>query len=48
MLVELGLGDADGFLKVVIGQLWIEDSVAVGFQEGRFDAAWDGEKAVEE
>ena len=29
MLVELGLGDADGGIEVVVGQDWVQDGVAV-------------------
>lgn len=46
MIVELGLGDADDF--VPIGELRVDYRVAVPFQVGRFDAAWDGLPAVEE
>lgn len=48
MLVELGLGDADGLFHVVVGQRRIDDGVAVIFEVGRFDAAWDGVEAVQE
>ncbi len=41
MLAEVGLGDANGFLEIIIGELRVDDGVAVGLQVGRFDAAWD-------
>src|SRR5271155_288418 len=41
VLVELLLGDPDGFVEVMVRQFWIENRVAVLRQEGRFDAAWD-------
>ena len=40
IIVELLLGGADGFLEVLVGELWIEDRVALVFEKGRFDAAW--------
>jgi hypothetical protein len=32
VLVELGLGDPDGFVEVVVGQLRVDDLVAVSGQ----------------
>lgn len=48
MFIELFLGDPDGLLEVLIGQLRIDDFVAMLRQEGRFDAAGDRVPAVEE
>ncbi len=48
MLVELGLGDAHRLLEVLVGQLRVEDLVAVLRQERRLDPAWDRLPAVEE
>ena len=48
MLVELLLGDLDGLCEILVGQLRIDDFVAVLRQEGRFDAAWDRLPAVKE
>ena len=48
VLVELGLGDLDGLGEVLVGQLRVDDLVAVLGQEGRLDAAWDRLPAVEE
>ena len=48
MFVELGLGDADGLLHVLIGQRRVDDLVAVVFQVGRLHAAWDRVPAVQE
>ena len=48
VLVELLLGDADGQSEILVGQLRIDDLVAVLRQEGRFDAAWDRLPAVKE
>ena len=47
VLVELGLGDPDGLVEVVVGQLRVDDLVAV-LQEGRLDAARDRLPAVKE
>jgi len=33
MLIELGLGDLNGFLEILVGQLGIDDGVAVLSQE---------------
>jgi hypothetical protein len=41
MLVELLLGDLDGLDEILVGQLRIDDLMAVLGKEGRFDAAWD-------
>ena len=48
MPVELGLGDADGGIEIVVGQGRIQDLVAVVFEIGRFHAAWCRLPAVEE
>ena len=47
-VVELGLGDSDGLGEILVRQLRIDDLVAVVFQEGRLDAAWNRLPAVEE
>jgi hypothetical protein len=46
--VELILGDPDGPLEVVVGQLRVDDLLAVPGQEGQLDAARDRPPAVEE
>src|SRR6516165_8870506 len=46
VLIELGLGDPDRLVEVLIGQLRVDDLVAVLHQVGRFDAAWDRLPAV--
>ena len=46
--VELGLGDPYGFLKIVVGQLGIENRVAVVLEIGRLHAARCRIRAVEE
>jgi hypothetical protein len=48
VLVELLLGEPDGLLEVLVGQLRVDDLVAVLRQERRFDAAWDRLSAVKE
>lgn len=48
MLIALGLGDPNSFVEVIIGQLGIEDGVAVARQECRLDALGKGLQAVEE
>ena len=48
VLVELGLGDADGLGEVVVGQRRVDDLVAVVLQVGRLHAARDRVPAVEE
>ena len=48
VLVELVLGDPDGLLEVVVGQLRVDDLVAVVLEVGRFDAARNRLPAVEE
>jgi len=48
VLVELDLGDPDSLLEVLIGQLRVDDLVAVLGQEVRFDATWDRLPAVKE
>ena len=48
MLVELGLGGCDSSGEIVVIECWIDDFVAVIFQVGRLDAAWDRVPAVEE
>jgi hypothetical protein len=40
--------DPDRLGEIVIGQLRVDDLVAVPGQERRFDAAWDGIPAVQE
>jgi hypothetical protein len=37
--VELGLGDPDGFLEIVVGQGRVQDRVAVVLEIGRLDSA---------
>jgi hypothetical protein len=48
VLIELGLGDADGFRHVVVRELRIDDGVAVLGEVRRLDAAWDRLPAVQE
>ena len=48
VLVELGLGDADGSIEIVVGQGRVQDFVAVVLEIGRFHAAWCRLPAVEE
>jgi hypothetical protein len=48
MLVELGLGYADGGFEIVVGQGRIQDFMAVVFEAGRFHAARCRLRAVEE
>ena len=48
MLIEFGLGDANCGVEIVVGQMGIEDFVAVLLQIGRLQAAWSGLPAVEE
>ena len=48
MLVVLGLGDAEGFGKVIVGKCGIDNLVAMLGQVGRLDAAWHRPPAVEE
>jgi hypothetical protein len=36
--VELYLGDPDGLVEILVGQLRVDDLVPVLGQEGRFDA----------
>jgi hypothetical protein len=48
VLVELLLGDLDCLLEVLVGQLGVDDFVAVVRQVGRFDAAWNRLPAVKE
>ena len=48
MLVELGLGDADGGIEIVVGQGRVQDFVAVVLEVGRLDAARCRLPAVEE
>jgi hypothetical protein len=40
MLVELLLGDLDGHVEVLVGQLRIDDLMAVLGEAGRFDGVW--------
>ena len=48
VLVELGLGNADGGIKIVVGQGRIQDFVAVVFEVGRLYAARSRIPTVEE
>src|ERR1019366_10068788 len=48
MLVELILGDLDGSVEILVGQLRVDDLMAVLSEICRFDAAWDGLPAVKE
>ena len=48
MPVELGLGDADGGVEVVVRQGRVQDLMAVVLQVGRLHAAWGRLPAVEE
>ena len=48
MPVELGLGDADGGVEIVVGQGRVQDFVAVVLEVGRLDAARCRLPAVEE
>ena len=48
VLVELSLGDADSLGEVLVGQLRVEDFVAVVRQEGGLHAVWDGLPAEKE
>jgi len=48
VLVEFGLGEPDGGIEIVVGQVWIEDFVAVVFQVGRLKTARCRLPAVEE
>ena len=48
MLVELLLGGLDGLGEILVGQLGIDNDVAVLGQEGWFDASWNRLPAVEE
>jgi hypothetical protein len=41
VLVEIGLSDSESVIEVVVGQLGIENGVAVLRQEGWLDATWD-------
>jgi hypothetical protein len=48
VLIELGLGDPHRLLEVFVGQLGVDDGVAVSFEIGRLHAAWDRVPTVEE
>jgi hypothetical protein len=48
VLIELSLGDADGFIEIVVGQRWVDDFVAVFSQVSRLHAARNRGPAVEE
>ena len=48
MPVELLLGDLDGLGEILVGQLRIDDFVAVLGQKRRFDAAGNRSPAVKE
>ena len=47
-LIQLGLRDADGGVEVVVGEMGIEDGVAVVPEIGRLQAARSRLEAVEE
>jgi hypothetical protein len=46
VLVELGLGDLDGLIEVLVRQFRVDDLVAMLGQEGRLDATRDRLPAV--
>lgn len=48
MVIEEGLGDADGGIEIVVGQGRVEDFVAVVPETGRLSATWNAGPAVEE
>ena len=48
MLIKFGLGDADGGIKIVVRQGWIQDFVSVVLEVGRLQAARSRVEAVEE
>ena len=48
VMIEFGLSDANSFFKVFVGELGVQDFVAVVFQEGRLGAARHTGPAVEE
>ena len=48
VLIELNLNNPDGFLKVLIRELRVDNGVASVLQVGRFDAARNRLPAVEE
>jgi hypothetical protein len=48
VLLELLLGDLDGFVEIIVGQLRVDDRMAMLRQEGRFHAAWDRLPTVKE
>ena len=48
MLVELGLGDFQGGVEIVVGEMGVEDFVAVVYEVGRLSAARCRLPAVEE
>ena len=48
MPVKLGLGDAYGGIKIVVGQGGIENLVAVVFEIARFNTAWNRIQSVDE
>jgi hypothetical protein len=48
VFVELGPGDPDSRLEILVGQLRVDDLVAVLGQVSWFNAAWDRLPAVKE
>lgn len=48
VLIVFGLGDADGFFKVVVGRCGVENLVAVIFEVRWFAATGDAGPSVEE
>src|ERR1022692_1314565 len=48
VMVELLLGDLNGLGEILVGQLRVDDLVAVLGEVRRFDAAWDRTPAVKE
>ena len=48
MLIEFGLGDANGGIEIVVGKLGIQNVVTTVLQVGRLEAAWGRLPTVEE
>ena len=48
MVVELGLGNANRLLEILVGKRRIENFVPVLGEESRFNAPWNRLPAVEE
>lgn len=48
IVIILGLGHADGGIKVVVGEKWIENSVSVGLEVGWLQVAWSRLPTAEE